>query len=429
MLITRRWELLREGSFGLPHRKSFLQDAAVEGLPDPHFFSRLSLMNFRIPSGPVVTSVLLMGLVLATGACRKARNQNTDLKQASSVVANELKSNGLGTLPGAVYRSQAGSPIHWQPWTKATLDRAKDANRLVFGVIAMPQQPGFQSVLESLAKDPALVSSINGTYVPVLIDGDASREVGLLTADLCAEIKRGLQLPLFIWMTPEGNPVAWIPAGKSSGANIADLFNQSHSIVSRMWVEDSDYVMKNSAMDNSRRRERIAQRKNVKVMSTQPAEDTVRGLRQLASFYDPHSRTFDEAGGLFPSGAIELLSTAAVHPGLPPEVRSRCLETVRELMIDLLPSAMFDPLEGGVFSSRRANSWALPAFNRDCGSQARAAVALIHAYRATGNKQALERALGLIEFAEKTYRTSEGLFAVGLANEAEASAWLWSVED
>lgn len=386
-------------------------------------------MNFRIPFGPAATSMLLAGLILGTGACRKSNNDGSEAGAVPSVIAAELKSNSLGTLPGAVYNSQAASPIHWQPWTKETLDRAKGANRLVFGVIAMPQQPGFQSVLAALAADPALVSSINGTYVPVLIDGDASREVGLLTADLCAEIKRGLQLPLFVWMSPEGNPVAWIPAGKSSAAKISELFNQSHSIVSRMWAEDAAYVMKNSALDNGSRRERIAQRKNLKVMSSQPAEDTVRGLRQLASFYDPHSRTFDEAGGLFPSGALDLLATAAVHPGLTPEVRSRCLETVRELMVDLLPSAMFDPLDGGLFSSRRGSSWALPAFHRDCGSQARAAVSLIHAYRATGDKRALEKALGMIAFAEKAFRTPEGLYAVGLADESEAAAWLWSVED
>ena len=81
--------------------------------------------------------------------------------------------------------------------------------------------------------------------------------------------------------------------------------------------------------------------------------------RQLASFYDPYSRSFDEAGGLFPSGAIDLLATAAIHPGVPAETRTRSLETTRELLADLLPSAMFDPLEGGVFSSRRGNSWAL----------------------------------------------------------------------
>jgi uncharacterized protein len=390
-------------------------------------------MKSRIPFGSAALAATLCSLMLGSGGCRKRNAEVADENAPVVTVAPELAANNLGAMPGAIYRNQASSPIHWQPWTKETLERAKAANRLVFGVIAMPQQPGFQGVLAALAHDPALVATINDRYVPVLIDGDAAREMGLLTADLCSEIKRGLQLPLFVWMTYEGNPVAWIPVSKSSAGNVAELFNQSHSMVSQTWVDDTknhkSYVMDNSALDNAGRRERIARRKNSKVMSKQPGEDVVRSLRQLNSFYDATSRSFDQAGGLFPAGGLDLLATAAVQPGLPPEVRKHCLETTRELMIDLLPSAMFDPLEGGVFSARRGNSWALPTFTRDCGSQARAALALFHVYRATGDALVLDKALGLIEFSEKAFSTSEGLFSVGLAEETPPAAWLWSIEE
>ena len=391
-------------------------------------------MKLRISLGPAAVAAVLCHLMLGTAGCRKREVVVTPKAAPVGTVAPELMTNGLGALPGAVYHSQADSPIHWQPWTRETMDRAKAANRLVFGVIAMPQQPGFQGVLSALAEDPALVAVINERYVPVLIDGDASREMGLLTADLCSEIKRSLQLPLLIWMTAEGNPVAWIPAvKKSSGATVTELFNQSHNMVSQTWEEDTksnkSYVMTNSALDNANRRERIAQRKNSNVMSGKPAEDVIRSLRQLNSFYDPVSRTFDEAGGLYPAGAMDLLASAAMQPGLPPEVRADCMKTLRELLIDLLPSAMFDPLEGGVFTARRGTSWALPSFIRDCGSQARVAVSLLHAYRATGEGLALDKARGLIDYAEKAFITSEGLFALGLADESEPAAWLWSIEE
>ncbi|NQX03092.1 thioredoxin domain-containing protein [bacterium] len=387
-------------------------------------------MNSPTRAGSAVTATLLCGLLLGSGACRKSPDLASVAPAAAApVIAAELQSNRLGSLPGAIYRSQAKSPIRWQPWTRESLQHAKDAKRLVFAVVAMPQQPGFQSVLAALAADSALTSAINDNYVPVLVDGDAAREIGLLTADLCAEIKRGLQLPLFIWITPDGNPVAWIPVASSGVANVGELFQQSHSMVSRMWAEDSAYVMTNSALDQASRRGRIGNRRNTEVMSKQPAETTIRGLRQLISFYDPYSRSFDEAGGLFPAGAVDLLATAALQPGLPDETRARCLETTRELLTDLLPSAMFDPLEGGVFSSRQGNSWAFPNFFRDCVSQARVAVALIHGYRATGDPRAMDKALSLISFAEKSFTTPEGLFAVGMAHESSTAAWLWSVEE
>ena len=348
---------------------------------------------------------------------------------AAPRVAAELQTNGIGRLPGAVYRNQADSPIHWQPWIKASLTRAKDAHRMVFCVIAMPQQAGFQRILASLARDPAVVAAINTHYVPILIDGDAAREMGLLTADLCAEIKRPLQLPLFVWMTYEGNPVAWIPMDGSATTNVVGLFNQSHTMVSQMWEDSASYMLSNSSMDNGNRRERFMQRKVSKVMSEQPDVDVVRCVRQLASLYDSYSRSFDEVGGLFPAGALELLASAAIQPGLSAEVRARAMDTTRELMVDMLPSAMFDPLDGGVFGSRRGVSWALPSFNRDCPGQARAAVALLQVYRATGNAQALEKALGVIAYAERTFLTEEGLFAVGLTAETAPALWMWSVED
>ena len=378
---------------------------------------------------PILLGSTLCGLALVSSSCRKGGDAAVVETGPAPVIAPELMTNGLAGLPGAVYQNQAASKIRWQPWTKESMTRAKDARRLVFCVIAMPQQPGFQKVLAALEADASSVDAIHEHYVPVLVDGDAQREMGILTADLCAEIKRPLQLPLFVWMTHEGNPVAWIPAPSGNATGIVELFNQSHTMVSQMWLDVSDYVLKNSALDNANRRARLEQRKTNKVMSEQPAVDVVRSLRQLASLYDPYSRSFDEAGGLFPSSALELLASASIRPGLPPDVRNRCLETTRELLTDLLPSAMFDPLDGGVFSSRRGGSWALPSFVRDCPGQARVAVSLMEAYRATGDQRTLSKALDLISFSEKSYQTPEGLFSVGLTPETPTEAWLWSVED
>jgi len=391
--------------------------------------SLFPIMKNRYLFKRALPTLALCLLPLVSVSCRKDRNADLRDQGPAAKVVPELLTNQLGNFPGAVYHSQARSPIRWQAWTSETKERARLARRLMFCVIAVPQQPGFQSVLAALGNDPAAVKDINDTYVPVLIDGDAAREMSILTSDLCAEINRPLNLPLFLWMTYEGNPVAWIPVTSADPAAVRELFNQSHSMVAQMWQDAPDYVLTNSRLDNENRRARIRQRKMVKVMSDQPAVDVVRCLRQLASLYDPYSRTFDETGGLFPSSSLELLASAAVHPGLPDDARARCLSTTRDLLEDLLSSAMFDPLDGGVFSSRRSASWALPAFIRDCSSQGRVAVSLIAAHRATGNPQALDKALALISYAEREYLTPDGLFSVGLSAETAPEKWMWSVEE
>lgn len=383
----------------------------------PHSFTRLTL------------TAALCFMAAISASCQKKRGTLEPGVSAQAVIAPELLANQLGTLPGAVYQNQKLSPVRWQPWTKQTLERARAARRLLFCMIVIPQQPNFQNALSKLAADPDVVNKINECYVPVLIDADAVREMGLLTFDLCQEINRPLSLPLMLWMTFDGNPVAWIPSMDRGSENLSGLFNQSHGMVSQMWRDSPEYVMKNSRFNNDNRRARIQQRKVTKVISEQPEIDALRSLRQLVSLYDPHSRCFDETGGVFPSSSIELLASAALHPGLPEETRMSCLETTRELLVDLLPSPMFDPLDGGVFSARKGNSWSLPVFIRDCPSQARVAVALLAASRATGNLRAREKALGLISFAEKNHMTSDGLFAVGLAAESNPEKWMWNLEE
>ncbi len=399
----------------------------------PTFNSNLK-MPFKLSK--LLTTMLFVSLVSALGACRKSGREiqsqveeGDNKEPVSVVIAPELMSNQIGLLPGAVYQSQAQSPIRWQPWTKETMERARAANRLIMAVIMMPQYPGLEEATSQLIKDPATVIAINEKYVPVLIDGEAVRELGLLTVDLYGEIKKSMNLPLFVWMTADANPVAWTPMVGMPSQEAVKLFNQSDSTITKMWNADRDYVLSNSSKDNANRNERFSLRRNTKVMSQTPAQDALASLRQLASLYDPISRSFDESGGLFPSGTLELMSTMAIHPGVSEDVRARCLKMTRELMNDLIQGPMFDPLDGGVFSSRLNKSWSFPVFSRDCNSQARIAVALLDCYRATRDRSVLDKSLGVISFAEKNFQTPDGLFAIGRVSVQEPRNWLWKIED
>lgn len=364
----------------------------------------------------------------AGASCRKDRSTAIKTDEPGSLASEPLR-NSIGKLPGAVYQSQAGSPICWQPWARPTMERARASDRLIFGVIAIPQNPAFLGVLEALDHHQETMETINSNYVPTLIDGDSCREMGLLTADLCTEINLPLNMPLLIWMTCEGNPVAWTPVPNPSPEKVIDLFRETHVMVSQMWEDNPKYVLENSRINNDDRRARMEQRKMAKAMSQQPAVDVVRSLHKLTSLYDPLARDFDEAGGVFPASILELLAASSVHPGVPEDVRTRCLDTTKSLLHDLLPSPMFDPLDGGVSAARRTLSWTFPAFVRDCPAQGRIATTLIEAYRATGDARALQKALELITFAEKHFLNPDGLFSIGLTRQPDIAQWMWTIEE
>ena len=371
-------------------------------------------------------ALLCCGILVSVLA--SCRNKTPQTDEPIIVVAAELLKNGLADNPSTMLADQASSPIHWQPFNRTTMARAEQANRLVFGVVALPQQADYLTVLKVIEEEPAMVHQINEQFVPVLIDADACRETGLLSSVLCNEINRPLSLPLFVWLTPQGNPIAWIPVSPDAKA-VQGLFKNSGTVVAQMWRENPAYVTNNSTTDNAARRSRLETMAKCPPGSKQPAVDAAQGTRQLASLYDRGSRTFDGCGSLFPSGSIDLLASSTLVPGLTADAASLRRAITFELSEDLVSSTMIDPLDGGIFHSRIGRGWTLPRFSMDCQSQARASMALITAYRATGKRVLLDRALAAIGYAEKHFATKGGVFSLGRPGRASPELWLWSMED
>lgn len=378
-----------------------------------------------------IFAVGLVNLVLWLGCSCGKRERVVEAPGGEPAVDVEKFAavNRLEGLPGEVHRSQLDAPVAWHPWIRETLELARDTDRMIMALIALPQQPSYQVVLDELYANEAMVREINSFYVPVIIDGDAIREMGLLTADLSAEIGNGLQLPLLVWLTPDVNPVAWIPLTVAQRGSIAEVFEHSHIMVARMWREDPSYILENSAADQANRLGRMGERAAGRTFSKTPQVDSTRALRQLTSLYDTLSRSFDEAGGLFPYGAIDLLSLGVRTPGLPEELREKSRVVLEYLVADLVTSPMFDPLDGGAFSSRQGSTWSLPGFSRNCPSQARVVTSMLEAYEATGDKRALERGLGVLKFIENNYSTGNGLFALGAGTPTDPGDWLWRMEE
>jgi uncharacterized protein YyaL (SSP411 family) len=366
------------------------------------------------------------GLLALLGSCRKETPRV--LPKEERAVVRDLPPNALGRDGSTFIADQASAPIQWQPWTRATFELAKDSNRLVVALIALPQHADTEKTLRALYADTAVVKVLNERFVPVLVDGDIHREVALTGAVLCMESKIQFALPQLVWMTGDGNPVASIPV-QGSEANIQDLFQQANGVVLRMLEDAPEYVQRNSERDNADRRERMAKEAAAPESSDQPVPDTQRAIRQLASYYDEGAGLFDSAGSLVPSGSIELLAGAVTLPGLSPadvrEVRKAAVGVARLVS----RSPLVDPLDGGIFSGRRGQTWSLPMSVRDCQTNAKVIMALCSAQSLEPDELLGEQIAAAIAFVEKNYATPGGLFALGRQTTSKGADWLWSLEE
>ncbi len=346
------------------------------------------------------------------------------------VEEGDVMKNRLGGLRGSLYRSQEGSKIHWHGWGIEAIETAKRAKRLIVAVVVMPQHQDYMRFLGEMESSKTIVREMNENYLPVLVDAGVFREWVPHSANLYAETDSQLKFPMLVWMTPEVNPVAWVSLDKSNANHsVESLFLNSHSMVLDIWQGDSAYVSNNSRLDQDSRSKRMEERRKRREMSGEPAVAAVQGLRQLTSLYDITSRSFDQAGGLFPVGSIEVMSCGARLEGLPAGVSERAKEVMEYLMEDLMVSPMFDPLDGGVFSARLGNTWNMPTFYRTCEMQARVVSCLVEGYEVTGKDKILEYAKGVMKFAEDTYRTEDGVFGNGVVTISREEDWLWRMED
>jgi len=314
--------------------------------------------------------------------------------------------NQLKDAPTAFLRRQAESPIRWQNWNPGILETADSANRLIMVLVGSSLYPGSDAALVSLSNSPGIVADINENYLPVLLEADACREMAIFAAELSTEIRKPVEFPFLVWLSPDGNPVAWTPLNASEPKAMLDRFKQSSGMVANMWRGSPDYVRDNSARDAKLRRERLGAKHGNS--HPDPAKQLEAAVRDICALYDPLSRSIDGTGGLPPSGVFELLARAATGPALPDPLRRACRDAVAGSLGSLVHSSMIDPLDGGIYLARSGTNWNLPVFSRDTATQCRMSIALVACWRATENPDFLAAATAALDFTEAGLGTGEG---------------------
>jgi len=370
----------------------------------------------------------LLSLMVSLPSCKKGETTAGKASAPPPLISPEMQVNQMATGPQGLLAARKDSPVHWQHWEPAVRKRAADANRLVAVFIGSAQYPGCLEALDVIDRDPKLVSRLNDEFLPVLADLNVSRESGVITALLGEESKSIIGFPFLLILTPEGNEVAWRPITYGRGSDFREVFDKSTDLVVKMWADDPQFTLRNSRMDHENRLTRIVPPDAVADAAARDAF-LIRMTRQLNSQYEPDIGILSGAGGLFPLGILQCLASSANDPAIPADVAKRCREAVTAFGKHVLQSAMVDPLDGGVYSVRRGNSWEQPMSQRTCLTQARAARALVSLHASTGEARPLEVARGAVKFAEEQFVTSDGLFS----NQRQPVPtnqrdWLWTRE-
>ncbi|MGE9271018.1 MAG: DUF255 domain-containing protein [Verrucomicrobiales bacterium] len=360
-------------------------------------------------------------------ACGKKESASSSA--VAPVIPAELQSNQLLDAPSSFLEDSAQAPVNWQHWTPAVLDQAKQSQRPVFALIVSSRYQGCYEILEAIHAKHSLVKRLNEQFVPVLADLDVSRETSLLASNLSREAGTPLGFPFILVLSPEGSPITSHPLNYTDPRDLLEFFDNSLEVVNRLWTEDPEILMSDSALKVELRGEHLPKPDPVVSDPDERKARYQKAIRRIISFYDSDLESMAGTGGLLPLGLLHTLHISSLNPELPANLRDDCGTIVESVLDELLTGAMIDPLDGGAYSVRRAHSWNYPIFLRDCATQAELVRLMALVHRTHPNPTLLNKALGVIDFAETRYLTHSGLFSlVGLPSATPRREWMWTTK-
>lgn len=300
-------------------------------------------------------------------------------------------------------KSFADDPIPWQPWNQELLVKADRAQVPIFVFVGSALGSDSHRLAREINDAAEFRDLVAERAVCTVVDTHLHPEIGQLSFHLASEIQRSVALPMAIWLSPEGSPIAWYPLGSADGDDLKKILKNASAMITDTWENDSRYAVENSRRDNKSRAERLSYPGRPEKPEKSRDEVFRSFTRQLGAYYSPISKNLDALGGLLPTGTLELLAIGSQSKLLTPEVRARCREAAREVAHQLRLGAMRDPLDGGYFYARRFSSWILPSFSKSLESQANLATTFLQVGSTLGEEDLIAEGARLLETLENEW--------------------------
>ena len=398
------------------------------------FLSRTDAVDILSPNWhyievQVLKVFLFLVLSLSMLSCRKENDTSTSNQKEDTHFfktppeeLTELSSNQLSGEPSDFLRNQSTSSIHWQPWTPEVRELAEKSQRLIFVFAGSTNHPTSQSVAKLLADKFGDI--INKEYVPVMADLELDPALALACYHLSRENNEPFAFPYLLWLSHEGNPVAWVPVKNSEEENILIGFRRAQGTVQAITEKSTRYVVENSRYDNDNRLKRMqtAREPNEEIKALHPTRNNLFLSAQLmADLYDSLDQTFDNTGGIPPGHLITTLARMSQHPAAPPRFKKSATEATKGAVEQLASSAIRDPLDGYFFTRRNSRSFAVPTLSKNLKTQAEMLSAMSSSPRTPASTQAIQQML--TSLSENPLRTNSLS-----AEETNELAFFWSIE-
>jgi hypothetical protein len=335
---------------------------------------------------------LLLGFVLATTA----------------VAADK---SPLAEAPSAFVRAQAGSAVHWQPWTDAVLEQAKKQDKPVYVFVGSQLSELTRATINQTFTSEKTVTWLNENFFCIFVDADAQPDVAAYAQHFIATVKQLKGSPVHLWLTPD-------TLKPYDGANYLPP--------SEEWGKPGFLKAARSALDAWKMepaRARALSGEALEMMKLPPLGTGEAKPEAIQARLDKAAAawiaTIDAKNGGFGSA-----------PKLPEPELIRFLlkrdKAAQDAAINaaraLVNGALDDPVDGGFYRRCIDEEWKEPYYQKTLIDQARIALALFEAADVAKDDKLRAAGIRALDFALKELRNPDGTFAAALDGTLEENA-------
>jgi hypothetical protein len=290
-----------------------------------------------------------------------------------------------------------GSLVRWQPWTVATVERARSEGRNVYVFVGTETAELSRSTLEQIFGRKETADWLNENFLCVLVDAAAQPDVAAFAQHYLASVKQARGWPAHLWLTPDFRPYdgsGYLPATEEWGR---PGFLKSARTALDQWRGDPA---------GARALAREAEERMRLVSVERPAPGAIESLLERATAawiaaVDPVHGGFGTAPKEPEPETIRFLLTRGEA------ARVAALQAARAVVA----GGLHDRTGGGFFRRTLGAAWSEPQQQKALLDQARVATALFAAADAAGEPVLRAAGEAALAFAWRDLQRPDGSWA------------------